>query len=148
MDLKLLNNLMAGAKEVYPDNKILQQVVVTQAIHESNFLGKSGGSQLALRYNNLFGIKGKGDAGSVLLPTWEHINGKDIQVKDNFAVYSSHAACMARHADLIHKPIYRRVLNAMSCPEAFKALTGVWATDPKYYVKLQAIWEKYVKINY
>ena len=44
------------AKEAYPKNKIMEDLTVCQAILESGLRGKAP-SGLALKYNNLFGIK-------------------------------------------------------------------------------------------
>lgn len=146
MELNILSNLLDSAKHVYEDMPNMQFVVVTQAIHESGFLLKSGGSQLALKYNNLFGIKGKGDNGSVSLPTWEEINGKVVHVNANFAVYKSHESAFAAHRRLMEKPRYKRVLEAKTPLEAFRALVLCgYATDGKYSKKLNDIYEKYVK---
>lgn len=147
MELKLLNNLIEDAKEVYSDKPIMQKVVVTQGIHESGFLGKSGGSGLAIRCNNLFGIKAKVDAkGNPIepaesFPTWEHINGKDQQVRAWFRKYKDHAECFAAHRKLMEKPRYARVMAATNLKEAFDMLQKCgYATDPRYPQKLMSVY--------
>lgn len=145
----VIKSLVAAAKTIYPDKPILQQVVVCQAILESNYLGKPEGSDLARLYNNLFGIKGKGDKGSVKLPTWEDNNGSKpggvVKVRDNFAVYSSQAACMARHREMMQWKIYRKVWEASTLTEACRGLQGVWATDGNYAKKLEQIYTNDIK---
>lgn len=147
MKPKLLQNLIDSAAQIYPGKEIMQQVVVTQAIHESGFLSKSGGSQLALRYNNLFGIKAKkGYRKTPPLTTWEYINGRNIQVKVPFAAFDDYAQSFECHKKIMELSRYKGVVTATTVPVAFKALvTGGWATDPRYAKKLEEIWSKYVK---
>lgn len=146
MDQKLLRNLIEDAKRVYPNSELLQKVVVTQAIHESGFSSKRGGSQLALRYNNLFGIKGKGSKGSVSLPTWEVIGGKTLHVNADFAHYEDHQEAFEWHKRLMYRTRYARVLNAPDLDTAFKMLQVCgYATDPKYPGKLESTYQAHVK---
>lgn len=151
MEQKILNNLIEDAREVYFDLPHMQRVVVTQGIHESGFLGKSGGSKLAIRCNNLFGMKARLDKkGNPTDPheyflTWEHINGKDIQVRAAFRKFENHEECFKAHRVLMEKPRYAPVMSAMSVEEAFKQLQKCgYATDPKYPQKLQQIYLKIV----
>lgn len=58
-------------------------LTIAQATLESNW----GTSGLALQVNNLFGIKGKGTAGSVEMPTTEVVNGKAVMVAASFRKY-------------------------------------------------------------
>lgn len=143
MDLTLLRNLCQDAKLAYPNEPIMQKLVVVQGVHESGFLGKSGGSQLALRYNNLFGIKGSGNAGRVLLPTWEEVNGKAEHVNDYFAAYKGHYDCFLAHKALMDKPRYKAVREATTIQDAFYQLWKCdYATDSKYAEKLLAVMEQ------
>jgi flagellum-specific peptidoglycan hydrolase FlgJ len=146
MDQILLANLVQAAKEVFPHNPILQRLVVTQAIHESGFLTKRGGSQLALKYNNLFGIKAKLNQESVMLPTWEHIKGKDVQVKAPFRVFKDHADCFEGYNQLISMKRYERVRKSKTIEEAFVMIWKCgYATDPRYPGKLQSVYNSTVK---
>ncbi len=145
MDLIILSHLVEDAKIAYSDSPVMQQVVVTQAIHESGFANKSGGSKLALKYNNLFGIKAKAGQQSVTMRTWEHIKGKDIQVNAEFAWYDDYTHAFYAHKELMSKPRYARVLQATTVKAAFKALyLSGYATDPKYPAKLEAVYDKWV----
>ena len=146
MDLKVLSNLIEDAKQVYDDYPIMQRVVVTQGIHESHMNSPRGASQLAIRCNNLFGIKGEGDAGSKSFPTWEHIDGEDVQVDADFACYSDHAACFAAHRSLMEHTRYAPVLASRSATEAFKQLQKCsYATDPAYPARLQEVYDTIVR---
>jgi flagellum-specific peptidoglycan hydrolase FlgJ len=140
MELLLLRQLRSDARLVYPDEPIMQQLVVTQAVHESGYLTNRGASQLASKYNNLFGIKGSGTGGKVLLPTWEYINGREIQVKDYFAIFKSVYDAFLRHKDLMSKERYKPVRAAKTLNGAFRQLQVCgYATDPKYPKKLMDV---------
>lgn len=143
---KLLQNLIEAAKDVYPDYPIMQRVVVSQGIHESGFASQRGGSQLAIKYNNLFGIKAKTGQEAVLLPTWEEINGKVVHVKAPFAVYPDHEACFKAHRALMERPRYKPVLGAKTVKEAFSQLQKCgYATDGAYPRKLELVYSRYVE---
>lgn len=148
MELKVLHSLIESARDVYPDSKPMQALVVSQAIHESAFHGKSGGSQLALRYNNLFGIKKLKSRPDdfVMLPTWEVINGKTIQVKAPFAVFKDFEDCFQQHKVMMDWPRYRNVLESKTAGEAFTRIrVSGWATNPAYTTRLMEVYNKYVK---
>lgn len=137
--------LLQAAKDVYSDLPTMQRVVVTQAIHESGFL--NGGSVLANRYNNLFGIKGKG----AVLNTIEYIKGVRTQVKAEFAAYASIEDCFKAHRRLMecgvswNRSLYVPVISANTPSAAFDALYKCgYATDPKYPSKLLGIYNQYV----
>lgn len=125
---------------VWPDDSIRQQIVLTQAVHESNII--NGGSRLFNKYNNLFGIKGAGTGGSVSMPTMEHVQGEWIKVYDKFAVYMSAEDSLKAHKELMHKPRYKNVLLAQTPLMGFQALQQAgYATDPKYADRLNIIYK-------
>ena len=72
--------------------KILASLTIAQAILESGW-GLSG---LTKRSNNLFGIKGKGVASK----TFEYINGKRVDITDNFKAYPDWETSVADHSGL------------------------------------------------
>jgi flagellum-specific peptidoglycan hydrolase FlgJ len=116
-------------------------VTIAQAIEESAW----GGSSLAATYHNLFGIKGSGPAGSVLLPTSEFENGKWVTVDAPFRVYHNDAESIADHAELLATSgYYTRAMADRAVPDAFaNDLTGIYATDPDYGANLIAIMKLY-----
>lgn len=148
MELKVLASLKESAEEVYPDQPLLQALVVTQAIHESGFGLPSGGSMLARKYNNLFGIKAlkSRPLDVVELPTWEEVNGKAVQTRAKFAVFKDYEDCFEQHKVMMHWPRYRLVLEADTLEGIFSAiyLSG-YATDSKYPRKLMSIYLMYVR---
>ena len=121
-------------------------VTIAQAIEESAW----GQSSLAARYHNLFGIKGAGPAGSVILPTQEYENGSWVTIDAQFAVYHNDAQSIADHAELLATSGY--YIGAMADrahPDAFaNDLTGVYATDPDYGANLIALMKLYNLYQY
>jgi len=103
-----------------------------------------GESKLTSLGNNLFGIKGKGDAGSGTYLTKEFVDGKYIQIEAEFAHYSTWGASVAAHTSLLLKSRYAPFRAAKSYVEAAQKLHECgYATDPKYPEKLIGLIEKY-----
>ena len=121
-------------------------VTIAQAIEESAW----GQSSLAARYHNLFGIKGAGPAGSVILPTQEYENGSWVTIDAQFAVYHNDAQPIADHAELLATSgYYIRAMADRAHPDAFaNDLTGVYATDPVYGANLIALMKLYNLYQY
>ncbi|MFZ5945581.1 MAG: stalk domain-containing protein [Bacillota bacterium] len=98
------------------------------------------------RSNNLFGIKGKGPAGSVTSNTWEEYNGNTFRVDAQFRAYSNPEESWQDHKNLLltsarYQP-YRDVMhNSTQGAWALKR-TG-YATDSKYPLKLMDIIKRY-----
>ena len=67
-----------------------------QAVLESNF----GQSQLASKYNNLFGIKAYGNQPKVNLETKEYVNEVWITIQGDFRVYDNWEESMRDHTKL------------------------------------------------
>lgn len=84
--------------------------------------------------NNPFGIKAKPPAPCTSCMTREVMNGQVVHVAQFFADYDSLADAFEAHAHLLatFSP-YARARAKLPDAEAFAhALTGVYATDPKY----------------
>jgi flagellum-specific peptidoglycan hydrolase FlgJ len=105
-------------------------VTIAQAIDESGW----GQSQLATQDHNLFGIKGTGPAGSVLMPTQEYENGQWVTINAPFRMYNSVAESINDHTLLLAtSSSYKQAMTDRADPDAFaNDLTGVYATDPNY----------------
>lgn len=142
------------ALKVFGGNVLMAEVTLAQAILESNLLGVP--SQLALKYNNLFGIKGKGTKGSVKLDTREETkDGKSYYVKADFQWNTSIEDSIAQRKRLLENGTrdfptrYHPVLKATTFEQAAKALVaGGYATDGSYAKKLIQVYEKYIKGRY
>jgi flagellum-specific peptidoglycan hydrolase FlgJ len=139
----LLQTLKENAARAYPGNALMQQVAMTQAIHESGLLSKP--SHLASRYNNLFGIKAPGTAGTVNMPTNEEIGGVNQRVSANFGANASPLDSFMQHRNLMNNQRYKPVLAAHNPYDAFAALKAAgYATDSQYSDKLSNIYNRYV----
>jgi flagellum-specific peptidoglycan hydrolase FlgJ len=116
-------------------------VTIAQAIDESGW----GQSQLAAQDNNLFGIKGSGPAGSVMLPTQEFENGEWVTITAPFRAYDSVAQSINDHSLLLATgSSYKQAMADRSDPDVFATdLTGVYATDPNYGTSLISIMRLY-----
>ena len=116
-------------------------VTIAQAIDESGW----GQSELTARYNNLFGIKGDGPAGSVTMPTAEFEGGQWVTIDAQFRVYYNVAQSITDHDELLATSgYYTRAMADRSIPDAFaNDLTGVYATDPNYGANLIALMKLY-----
>jgi flagellum-specific peptidoglycan hydrolase FlgJ len=139
----LLQQLKSNAESAFPDNPTMQQVAITQAIHESGLMGKP--SLLATKDNNLFGIKSPGSSGVVNMPTWEVMNGRNVNVNADFGRNASTADSFMQYKNLMNRGRYAPVLQAQNPYEAFNALQrSGYATDPRYANKLNNVYSQYV----
>ncbi|MFB9329643.1 glycoside hydrolase family 73 protein [Paenibacillus aurantiacus] len=121
-------------------------ITIAQAILESN----SGNSQLAVQGNNLFGMKGRGPAGSVVLPTKEQrLDGSVYTVNAAFRAYSSWQDSVRDHSDLIargvswNRSLYREALHTDGRSAARALQEAGYATDLHYADKLIAIIDRH-----
>jgi len=86
---------------------------VAQAILESGYGGKVPTDINTGAYSyNLFGIKGKGPAGSVLIPTTEYIARKKVGILANFRAYNSFTESISGRTDFFienrrYKPLFK-----------------------------------------
>lgn len=124
-------DVYAAAKDVYKDNPTMAKLATAQAIQESRLNGTP--STLASKHNNLFGIKGKGSAGSVTMMTHEYVNGHMIAVPQQFAAYKSPRDSMIAHKALMSNKRYKSVSSSDSVESGAQALQDSgYATDPNY----------------
>jgi peptidoglycan hydrolase-like protein with peptidoglycan-binding domain len=120
---------------------ILASLTVAQACLESNW-GKSG---LATKGKNLFGIKGKGPAGSITMPTYEWERGQKIKINAAFRKYNTWAESIADHSALfLRLSRYKNLIGEKDYKRACqKVQQDGYATDPKYAANLISMIEKY-----
>jgi flagellum-specific peptidoglycan hydrolase FlgJ len=128
-----------AARATYPDNPVMQRLVVAQALLES-------GSQLdspQAQHNNFFGIKGSGTAGSGTYRTKEYLSGSWTTVNAAFAHNATPEDSFLQHKAFLEKPGYRGVLAAAKNGDFLATVTELkaagYATDPNYPSKLAAI---------
>ncbi len=141
-----IQQVAKGAAEAQRQYGIPAAVTIAQAIDESAW----GQSQLAAQDNNLFGIKGTGPAGSVMMPTQEYQNGQWVTVSAPFRVYNSVSESIADHSLLLATgSSYKQAMADRQDPDAFaNDLTGVYATDPHYGANLITIMRLYNLYRY
>jgi flagellum-specific peptidoglycan hydrolase FlgJ len=117
-------------------------ISTAQAILES-FYGKSVPVDINDgQYSyNLFGIKGSGDAGSVLINTHEVLGGQRVLVQDKFAAYTSFEASIDDHSNFLSRN--SRYSSLFESTDASVWANGLqskgYATDPNYATKLLSI---------
>jgi flagellum-specific peptidoglycan hydrolase FlgJ len=141
-----ISQVVPGAIAAQSRYGVPAAVTIAQAIDESGW----GQSALAIRDNNLFGIKGTGPAGSDVLPTQEFQNGQMVTVSAPFRVYHNVAESIADHGQLLATgPDYQHAMADRHLPDAFATdLTGIYATDPQYGSNLINIMRLYNLYQY
>ena len=113
-------------------------LTIAQAILESN----NGNSTLAKQGNNLFGMKGKGTAGSIRLSTREFKNGEWITTYADFRKYHNWAESVNDHSNLFlngvswNRDLYRGVIGRDGITASYEVARAGYATDPDYAQKL------------
>lgn len=123
------------------ENKIPPSVVMGQAIFESGW----GRSRLAVQYNNLFGIKGKG-AGTTAVKTFER-NSRNRRYRKwaRFKVFKDRGQAIAYHGNLLATD--RRYQKARENRDDWRRFmdeaSRYYASDPNYAKKMSIIVEKY-----
>ncbi|MBB3109338.1 hypothetical protein FHS18_001390 [Paenibacillus phyllosphaerae] len=126
-------------------------LTIAQGILESS----SGNSGLAASANNLFGIKGSGPAGSVLMPTREQrADGTVYTVNARFRAYNSWSESVADHSQLLargvswNRSIYHGALRTDGRSAARALQAAGYATDINYANKLIALIDRYQLVQY
>ncbi|MFD1203612.1 N-acetylmuramoyl-L-alanine amidase [Sporosarcina contaminans] len=153
--MNFIERLAPFAVQLGQASGVLPSLIIAQGVLES----ASGTSDLAVKANNLFGIKeGSGWTGAVYAKstTEYRANGTPYQVKANFRKYPSYEGAVK---DLCYKYThgtgweshnrYAAVLNQTDYKKAAHAVFAAgYATDPKYPEKLIAIIEQYNLAKY
>ena len=123
------------------DNKILASLTAAQALIESN----KGNSGLAVKGNNLFGIKGTYNGQSVKMQTTEYYDGQPIKVMADFRKYPSWQESISDHSGLFNR--MKRYENLRGLKDYKLACKYVkddgYATSPTYTQTLLNTIEKY-----
>lgn len=143
-----------SAREVAKENDLFASVMIAQAILESG----SGGSQLSRApYYNLFGIKGEFEGQSVTFATSEDDgSGNMYQIDAAFRAYPSYKESFEDYSDLLtgglswNEAFYQGTWKSVAgdYQNATQALTGTYATDSSYNLKLNGLIETYDLTEY
>lgn len=143
-----------SARKIGKEKELYASVMISQAILES----ASGQSQLAQVPNyNLFGIKGTHNGKSISMATQEDLgSGTLYATQAGFRVYENYEDSFNDYATLLKEGItgdsnyYAGVwkANAATYQEATNYLTGRYATDTQYNLKLNGLIETYNLVQY
>lgn len=126
---------------------IFPSMAACEAALESGY----GASLLAVRANNLFGMKAHKSTPPdqiLLLPTKEYVNGQWIDTTAKWVKYPSLAACFVDRMATLRRlaPVYSHYAEGLAAtsPEAFvTAVSKTWSTDPNRAAKIIIIWNSY-----
>jgi flagellum-specific peptidoglycan hydrolase FlgJ len=132
---EFLNKIKAMVLDDMRSSGILASLTAAQALIESRY----GNSELAVRANNLFGIKGSYYGESVNMLTTEYYGGQPYKVKADFRKYPSWAESIADHSAMFNR--MSRYKNLRGCTDWQDATIFVqrdgYATSPTYSETLQ-----------
>ena len=142
--LDLASNL---ARESWKNTGMSAALQTAQAILETGW----GQSVPVDKYtgkisNNLFGIKGKGTAGSVISNTWEEYNGTTFRIDAEFRAYNNVNEGWNGHKEFLlgreRYNIFKEVMHDSS-QGAWALRRAGYATDSLYAIKLMNIIKQY-----
>ena len=143
--------MIIGALKVQDEYGYPASVTIAQIIQESGFgeygpYGDEGQglSYLAYQYNNLFGIKGTGPAGSVNMKTGEQTkSGESYTIRAGFRVYHTYTEAIDDRAELLSE-VYSDLIEDVNDANTFAMrIGGRWATDINYAKNLIRQMETY-----
>ena len=103
------------------------------------------GASMPPESNNPFGIKAIGSQPAVESGTREVVNGSDVFIRARFRRFENLEEAFDQHGRLLAtNRVYGAAMQFADDPEAFAdALTGVYATDPKYGYTLRWVINTY-----
>lgn len=139
-----IEKIKDGAIETQENYSIFASITIAQAILESGW----GNSELAVKYNNLFGIKSLRDwnGESAEIETGEYINGVLVKLTQPFRIYNSYKDSIEDHAKFLKKDWYIKsgVFNAKDYKEQINSIfNGGYTSDPNYVNKILDLIKKY-----
>jgi flagellum-specific peptidoglycan hydrolase FlgJ len=138
---KFILSVVEQCKQEMKSHNIFASVKIAQAILESAW----GASELAVKANNIYGLKGAGPAGSIIINTREYDQrGGWTTVEARFKKYHNFNESIRDHTQfLMGKARYAKVFEATSYQEACRELQKAsYATDPQYANKLIRVIEE------
>ncbi len=130
------------AQQDMAKTNVLASLTIAQAILESAW----GESELAVKANNLFGIKASSDwkGATYTRESREYINDEATTITADFKAYNSLQESISDHSALLQKDRYAKVLEATDYKEACQEVYNAgYATDPNYTTKLINLIEQY-----
>lgn len=141
LTLEMINGAISSEKKY----KVPASVTLAQIILESGGSYPGNLSQMAYETHNLFGIKGKGPAGSKKYPTTEYRNGVKIVVMADFRKYHNVAESIADHGKVLAGKHYKKYTAGCTSSDEFaKAIHKAgYATSPVYSQTLITLMQQY-----
>jgi len=134
-----INKVAPYAQKVARDYNILASLIIAQSCLESHF-AESG---LALKANNLFGIKGSYNGQSIVMPTTEYKDDVPYHIMAPFRKYPSFLESLQDLGKLYKNGVswdrnkYKSVLGEKNYKKAAHAVKNSgYCTDPHYSDKL------------
>lgn len=137
-----ISEITNGCQSLWTLYGILPSVACAQAALESGW----GTSILAVKFNNLFGIKGLYNGISISLPTTEYYDGvTPVKIVDNFRVYQNWNMSILDYGFFIsNNKRYESALYLTSYVNQIRIIHEAgYATDPLYASKVISIIEDY-----
>ncbi len=144
---EFFKTLLPAALEAEKIYGVPASVTLAQAALES------GWGKHAIGGYNIFGIKGKGPAGSVNVPTKEFINGKYVAIRDNFAKYNDFYEAVMKHGSVFHARYkgYQKGLNDFAANkndyQFIDNVGSTYATSPTYKNDIKKIMKDFDLVN-
>lgn len=129
---QFIRKIVPYAQKDMAKTGILASVTIAQAILESG----DGNSSLALKYNNLFGIKGSYNGQSVNLQTREYTN---TWIYDDFRVYPSWQESIDDHSALLCGSTYNLAGEEDYRAACERLQSAGYATSPTYASTLKSL---------
>lgn len=151
---EFIEKIGEDSRQIAGENDLYASVMIAQAILESG----SGNSQLSSEPNfNLFGIKGSYEGSSVEFSTQEdNGSGSMYSIQAGFRKYPSYKESLEDYVQLLKGGVgstsdfYHGVWksNTETYKDATQFLTGRYATDTQYNLKLNGLIEAYDLTQY
>ncbi len=138
---EFLSQLAPEALSSAVETSIPASVTLAQAALESGW-GRSG---LAVRFNNLFGVKAWGQGAGVILPTMESTEGVMERTTAQFMIYPTWSDSLRSHNSLLATD--QRYSDALAAGGDWRSfireIAPIWASDPNYEANVSSIVERY-----
>lgn len=150
MSAQITEEMIRGAQATQEKYGVPASVTLAQIIQESSGSYAGGLSRLAYEAKNLFGIKGTGTAGYVMMGTTEYGSGGAYSTTAKFRKYNNFAESIEDHGKLLAGSIYTPYTkDAKTADEFARAIHKAgYATDPNYADSLINIMKKYNLYQY
>jgi flagellum-specific peptidoglycan hydrolase FlgJ len=142
--------LQRATAEAVKANHPFPRMAACEAALESGW----GNSLLALKANNLFGMKQHAHAiyGTMNLPTREFESGEWKQTVAKWVEYPDWRACFCDRLATLERlsnvlPHYKAALEAKDARTYIEEVSKSWSTDPDRATKVLSVYEEFVALQ-